>query len=248
MLPSDSGKLVWWSPAGEKLCEFTVGSADYIVRLDWSVSSHALWMCGFSTLSYLQVKRNDEGRLRSALLAFSLPSPFLILASFPSSSSLSLLLFLLLFLSPPLPPSSSPSFSSPFLLSLSLLFPSYLLLSLSLLPTYFSLLIFFFPSSSSSSSSSKGLVISVSPSHTLHFYDITCCGVAFSPSGRSLASGDLGGNVAITQKDNVMPIHKCSVSLPVNVSIINNDSHVICNCLVLIIWLRAHCPHCRSLP
>ena len=79
MLPSDSGKLVWWSPAGEKLCEFMVGSADYIVRLDWSVSSHALWMCGFSTLSYLQVKRNDKGRLCSALLGVSSSSPFLVL-------------------------------------------------------------------------------------------------------------------------------------------------------------------------
>ena len=32
--------------------------------------------------------------------------------------------------------------------------------------------------------------------------------------------------MAKTQKDNVMPIHKCSVSLPVNVSIINSESHV----------------------
>ena len=99
MLPSDSGKLVWWSPAGEKLCEFTVRSADYIVRLDWSVSNHALWMCGFGTLSYLQVKGNDKGRLCSPLLPFLplLPSYFtlppipLFLLLPPSSLSSSLL-------------------------------------------------------------------------------------------------------------------------------------------------------------
>ena len=64
MLPSDSGKLVWWSLSGEKRCEFKVASADFIVRLDWSVSSHALWMCGFSSLSYLEVKRGDKGLSR----------------------------------------------------------------------------------------------------------------------------------------------------------------------------------------
>ena len=67
VLPSDSGKLIWWSLSGEKRCEFKVGSADFIVRLDWSVSSHALWMCGFSSLSYLEVKRDDKGLLREGL-------------------------------------------------------------------------------------------------------------------------------------------------------------------------------------
>ena len=61
VLPADSGKLVWWEAGGEKLGEFRAGSADYIVRLDWSVSGHALWLCGFSVLSYLQVKRKDDG-------------------------------------------------------------------------------------------------------------------------------------------------------------------------------------------
>lgn len=59
VLPTDSGKLVWWSMAGEKVREFKVGSPDYIVRLDWSVSGHSLWMCGFSTLSLLSVKRDE---------------------------------------------------------------------------------------------------------------------------------------------------------------------------------------------
>jgi len=65
----------------------------------------------------------------------------------------------------------------------------------------------------------QGSVIGVSPSHVIHSYDITCCGVAFNPSGRSLASGDLAGNVWVMKKDDIMPIHKSSVrfSLPMNV-------------------------------
>ena len=62
ILPSDSGKLVWWSVSGEKLFEASVGSPDYIVRLEWSVSGKALWMCGFSTLSYVEVVRRVDGK------------------------------------------------------------------------------------------------------------------------------------------------------------------------------------------
>ena len=65
----------------------------------------------------------------------------------------------------------------------------------------------------------QGSVVGVSPSHVIHSYDITCCGVTFNPSGRSLAAGDLAGNVWVMKKDDIMPIHKCSVrfSLPVSV-------------------------------
>lgn len=61
VLPSDGGKLSWWSTCGEKLHEFKVGGADYIVRLDWSVSGHALWICGFSNLGYLHINRDANG-------------------------------------------------------------------------------------------------------------------------------------------------------------------------------------------
>lgn len=61
MLPSDSGKLVWWSRTGDRLASFSVGSADYVVRLDWSVSGRCLWMCGFSTMTCLEVKKTDDG-------------------------------------------------------------------------------------------------------------------------------------------------------------------------------------------
>ena len=61
VLPSDSGKLVWWSQTGDRLASFAVGTSDYVVRLEWSVSGGALWMCGFSTMTCLGVKRSDEG-------------------------------------------------------------------------------------------------------------------------------------------------------------------------------------------
>lgn len=46
-----------------KLFEATVGPPDYIVRLDWSTSGNALWKCGFSTLTYVEVMRNDDGKI-----------------------------------------------------------------------------------------------------------------------------------------------------------------------------------------
>ncbi len=61
VLPSDSGKLVWWSVTGDKLASFAVGTSDYVVRLEWSVSGRALWMCGFSTMTCLEAKRSDKG-------------------------------------------------------------------------------------------------------------------------------------------------------------------------------------------
>ena len=63
ILPSDSGKLIWWSIFGTKLFEANVGPPDYIVRLEWSVSGNALWKCGFSTLTYVEVMRSDDGEM-----------------------------------------------------------------------------------------------------------------------------------------------------------------------------------------
>ena len=61
VLPSDSGELVWWSQSGGKLASFAVGSSDYVVRLEWSVSGGALWMCGFSSMTYLDVRKGVNG-------------------------------------------------------------------------------------------------------------------------------------------------------------------------------------------
>ena len=40
-----------------------MGPPDYIVRLDWSISGNALWKCGFSTLTYVEVMRSDDGKI-----------------------------------------------------------------------------------------------------------------------------------------------------------------------------------------
>lgn len=66
ILPSDTGTLVWWSVSGRKLFQEKVASSDYIVHLEWSVSGKALWMCGFSTLSYVEVKKNHDGKCTCA--------------------------------------------------------------------------------------------------------------------------------------------------------------------------------------
>lgn len=52
---------MWWSVLGNKLFEGRVASPDFVVHLEWSVSGKALWMCGFSTLSYVEVKKNHDG-------------------------------------------------------------------------------------------------------------------------------------------------------------------------------------------
>lgn len=62
MVPSDSGKVTWWSREGEKVEEFESCVQDYIVRMDWSVSGGGLWVCGFSCLSYLAVERSQTGK------------------------------------------------------------------------------------------------------------------------------------------------------------------------------------------
>ena len=61
VLPSDSGALLWWSTSGVKVKEVKIGSPDYLVRLDWSVSGQSLWVCGFSALRLLSVTRDKQG-------------------------------------------------------------------------------------------------------------------------------------------------------------------------------------------
>ena len=61
ILPSNSGRLVWWNVSGDRLFEANVGSADHIVHLDWSLSGRALWICGFSTLHYVEVEKSSNG-------------------------------------------------------------------------------------------------------------------------------------------------------------------------------------------
>lgn len=63
VLPSESGKLVWWSVSGDRIFEANEESHDFIVHLQWSVSGSGLWMCGFSTLSYVEVKRTSNGNV-----------------------------------------------------------------------------------------------------------------------------------------------------------------------------------------
>lgn len=52
---------MWWSVLGNKLFEGHVASPDFVVHLEWSVSGKALWMCGISTLSYVEVKKIQNG-------------------------------------------------------------------------------------------------------------------------------------------------------------------------------------------
>ena len=61
VLPSDSGKLVWWSTSGERLFEAAVDVPGYVVHMQWSLSGRAVWMCGFSRLSYVEIDRNSDG-------------------------------------------------------------------------------------------------------------------------------------------------------------------------------------------
>ncbi len=58
---------------------------------------------------------------------------------------------------------------------------------------------------------SVGVVSEVATSHVVNSHEISCCGVDFSPSGRSLASGDLVGNVWVTEGTEVKTAFKCNV-------------------------------------
>lgn len=66
-----------------------------------------------------------------------------------------------------------------------------------------------------------GSVAKLHPSHTLHGYDISCCGVGFSESGWSLAAGDLGGGVWVMEGENNTPTHIGSVSTCVHLYIVH---------------------------
>lgn len=56
---------------------------------------------------------------------------------------------------------------------------------------------------------------SVGPSLTVRGHELTSVGVGFDPSGRRVASGDMVGNVWVTEREKVSPLHKFTVSLKV---------------------------------
>ena len=53
---------------GNTVCEFKVGLCDFIVRLAWSVQQDALWVCGFSHLSYCAVERSQDSGMLQTLI------------------------------------------------------------------------------------------------------------------------------------------------------------------------------------
>ena len=57
-----------------------------------------------------------------------------------------------------------------------------------------------------------GGVADVTTSHVISSHEISCCGVAFSSSGRGVAAGDLAGNVWVTMETEVKTAFKCNVS------------------------------------
>ena len=57
-----------------------------------------------------------------------------------------------------------------------------------------------------------GAISSVTSVLTVHSHDITTVGVGFDPSGKKVGSGDMVGNVWVTEKGNILPLQKCSVS------------------------------------
>jgi len=46
----------------------------------------------------------------------------------------------------------------------------------------------------------------------VYAHGITSVGVGFSPNGENVGSGDLLGNVWVTRKDRIDPLHTCTVS------------------------------------
>ena len=47
---------------------------------------------------------------------------------------------------------------------------------------------------------------------SVHCYDITCCGVAFSDRGQWLCAGDMAGGVSVMQGSNRKATYNCSVT------------------------------------
>ena len=72
VLPSDTGKLVWWNMSGDRLFEAHLESPDFIVHIDWSVSGSALWMCGFSALTYVEVEKKSNGKYRMMCYVYTM--------------------------------------------------------------------------------------------------------------------------------------------------------------------------------
>lgn len=58
----------------------------------------------------------------------------------------------------------------------------------------------------------SGVVLSVGPPLTVRGHKLTSVGVGFDPSGTKVASGDMVGSVWVTQREQVTPLHKFSVS------------------------------------
>lgn len=62
------------------------------------------------------------------------------------------------------------------------------------------------------------------PGFTISGHELTSVGVGFDPSGTMVGSGDMVGNVWLTEKDGVEPLHKFSVSLGYRIYIYMHDS------------------------
>ena len=60
-----------------------------------------------------------------------------------------------------------------------------------------------------------GKVRSVAPSMMVKGHELTSVGVGFDPSGRRIASGDMVGNVWVTDREKVLPQYKFEVSLEI---------------------------------
>ena len=60
---------------------------------------------------------------------------------------------------------------------------------------------------------SAGAVEEVNQRYVIPSHSIACCGVGFSSNGQSLASGDLAGNIWITEKESYTPRHSFTVEL-----------------------------------
>ncbi len=60
----------------------------------------------------------------------------------------------------------------------------------------------------------------------VHAHSITSVGVDFSPSGQYVGSGDLLGNIWVTEKDRYHPIYTCSVSGSTSLNSSNIDGRI----------------------
>lgn len=61
IVPSDSGKVSWWSEDGDKVTQCSNGLQDTVVHIDLSLSGNGLWICGFSSLAFFNIERSEEG-------------------------------------------------------------------------------------------------------------------------------------------------------------------------------------------